>query len=209
MLPNATGFYLPRRFQGPRALHYLKWWNPLVRFSSYCVIKACISFLDLGAEIGMSSALVARTPGVRITAVEPNAQLRNVLRKNFASISPLRFDVSLPPWSSPHSPCSISDIMESVVYAKFVVGTIKEVAAEVIRISGSHVVKFLPLICRPSSTRYIVVKMPCVTDPCPFFRMIELLQLNRWKITQLPPTKRGAPVKYVRPRRTTFVAEQT
>ena len=78
--------------------------------------------LDLGAEIGMSSALVALPPGVRITAVEPNAQLRNVVRNNLASIGSLRFDVPSPPWHSVHAPCSTDEIMESVVYAKFVVG---------------------------------------------------------------------------------------
>ena len=171
-----VGFCLPCRFQGSRGLHYLKPWNPLVRFFPYCVIKADSSFLDLGAEIGMWCALVARTPGVRITAVEPNAQLRNVLRNNLASISPPCFDVPLPPWSSPHLPWSIYEIMESVVNEKVVVGIIKELAPEVIRISGSHAVKFLPLLCAPSSVRHIVIEPPCVLPTAAsFYRSLEFL----------------------------------
>ena len=180
----------------------------MVRFSPYCVIKAGISFLDLGAEIGMSSALVARTPGVRITAVEPNAQLRNVLREKLASIGPLCFEVPLPPWHSLHAPCSTDEIMECVVYAKFVVGIMNEVAPDVIRISGSHVVKLLPRLCGPFSTRFIVIEpLVGLFTAASFYRSLEFFQSNQWKVVQLSFGKRVVPAKRPSHHKFIFVAE--
>ena len=67
-----TGFYLPTRFRGPATSRYLSAPKPLVRFSPHYVLNEGMSFLDIGAGIGVASALAARAPSVRITAIEPN-----------------------------------------------------------------------------------------------------------------------------------------
>ena len=201
-----VGFYLPPRFQGSHVRNFLKPWNPLVRFSPFCVIKHGASFLDIGSEIGMSSALVARTPGVRITAVEPNSSLRKKL-KNLASICSLCSDVPTPPWSLLHSPGSISEAVNSDAYAKFVVDIMKEVAPGVIRINGIHAGKFVPLICFSSSARYVVFEPPgSLPSYASLHRSLELLQANQWKIVQLPSGKRVSPDHFVFPHRFMCVA---
>ena len=46
-------------------------------------------------------------------------------------------------------------------YEKFVVDIIAATAPDVIRLSDTHVAKFLQLRCHPATARYIVVKFPC------------------------------------------------
>ena len=86
---------------------------------------------------------------------------------------------------------------------------LEEVVPDVIRLSGAHVAKFLPLLCSPPCARYIVVEPPCVSsDVISFYRSLELLQSTQWKVLQLPFGKRVAPAKHMPSRRTLFVAEQ-
>ena len=64
------GFYLPHRFRGHATSWFFAPVYPLVRFSPHYVLGKGFSFLDIGAGVGIASALAARTPAVRITAIE-------------------------------------------------------------------------------------------------------------------------------------------
>ena len=77
-----TCFYFPTQFRGPATSRYLAAPNPLVRFSFHYVLKEGMSFLDIGSGIGVASALAARTPAIRITAIEPDVSMRSVLLTN-------------------------------------------------------------------------------------------------------------------------------
>ena len=92
-----AGFYLPSRLQGAVTTRYLSPSNPLVRFSPHYVLSDGISLLDIGAGVGVASALAARTPSVRITAIEPDALSRGVLRTNLALLLPHASYVPTPP----------------------------------------------------------------------------------------------------------------
>ena len=92
-----TGFYLPIRFRGPATSRYLAALSPLVRFSVHYVLKEGMSFLDIGAGIGLASALAARTPSVSITAIEPDDSMRRVLRTNLEFLRPAASAVLSPP----------------------------------------------------------------------------------------------------------------
>ena len=72
------GFYLHLRLRGPATTWYLSPAYPLVRFSLHYVLSDGFSFLDIGARVGIASALAARTLSVRITAIEP--KLPNEMR---------------------------------------------------------------------------------------------------------------------------------
>ena len=44
------------------------------------------SLLDIGADVGIASALAARTPAIRIAAIELDPLKRGVLRTNLSSV---------------------------------------------------------------------------------------------------------------------------
>ena len=67
-------------------------------------------------------------------------------------------------------------------YEKFVVDIIAAVAPDVIRLSDTHVGKFLPLVCHPATARYIVVEFPCGPEAEPRTRMMELFSPYLWQI---------------------------
>ena len=77
-----TGLYVPVAFCGSGIGRQLAAACPLVRHSHHFAFKEGMSFLDIGAGIGSISALVARTPSIRITSIEPDATLRKTLMKN-------------------------------------------------------------------------------------------------------------------------------
>ena len=81
---------MPSRLQGAVTTRYLSPSNPLVRFSLHHVLSDGISFLDIGAGVGVASALAARTPSVRITAIELDALL-NTFCAPIWTTSALRF----------------------------------------------------------------------------------------------------------------------
>ena len=64
------GFYLPQRLRGPVTSWYFSSVYPLIRFSPYYVLREGSSLLDIGADAGIASALAARTPAIRIAAIE-------------------------------------------------------------------------------------------------------------------------------------------
>ena len=50
------------------------------------MLREGLSLLDIGADVGIASAVAARTPAVRITAIELDPLKRGVLRTNLASV---------------------------------------------------------------------------------------------------------------------------
>ena len=64
------GFYVPLRCRGPVSSLYFSHGYPLIRFSPHYVLKDCLLFLDIGAEVGIASVFAARIPAVRISAIE-------------------------------------------------------------------------------------------------------------------------------------------
>ena len=78
-----TGFYLPIRFRGPATSRYLVALKPLVMFSVHYVLKEGMSFLDIGAGIGLASALAARILSVSNTVIEPDESLRIIFEDEF------------------------------------------------------------------------------------------------------------------------------
>ena len=152
-----AGFYLPSRLQGAVATRYLSPSSPLVRFSPHYVLSDGISLLDIGAGVGVASALAARTPSVRITAIELDALSRRVLRINFALLLPHACSVPTPP-PLPRDALPLCDGSVSSGYEKFLVDIIAGAAPDVIRLSDSHAGSFLPIVCRPSPARYIMVE---------------------------------------------------
>ena len=97
------GFYLPHRFRGHATSWFLAPVYPLVRFSPHYVLSDGSSFLDIGVVLGIASALAARTPAVRITAIEPDSLNRYVLRITLASVLLEDSAVLEPPTPSRHS----------------------------------------------------------------------------------------------------------
>ena len=128
-----------------------------MRFSPHYVLSDGISLLDIGAGVGVASALAARTPSVRITAIELDALLRCVLRTNLALLLPHASYVPTPPPLSRDS-LPLCDGSVSSDYEKFVVDIIAGAAPDVIRLSDSHAGSFLPIVGRPSTARYVVVE---------------------------------------------------
>ena len=104
-----------------------------------------MSFLDIGAGIGVASALAARTPSVRITAIEPNALMRSVLRSNLALLLPATSVVPSPPVPSGGLRCA-QDGLDLPEYIEFVKDVIASVSPDAIRLNGSHVELFLPFV---------------------------------------------------------------
>ena len=173
MLQIASGLLFTLSFQGAWNRRYLIPTNPLARFFPHCVIGSGISFLDLCAGVCISSAFVARTAGVRIPAVEPNARMRCVLSKNLVYILA---QISFVPSPLPclRRLCSPSDMVSCLDYEKFVVDIIAATAPDVIRLSDTHAAKFLPFVCHPATARYIVVEFPCGPKSEPLTQMMEL-----------------------------------
>ena len=116
-----------------------------MRFSFHCVLKEGMSFLDIGAGIGVTSALVARTPSVRILAIEPDESLRRVLRTNLAFLRPTASVVLSPPVSV-SGLRSFKESLDVPEYSEFVKLVISSVSPDVIRLNGRHVDMFLPFV---------------------------------------------------------------
>ena len=92
-------------------------------------------FLDVGAGIGVASALAAHTPSVRITVIEPNALMRSVLRSNLALFLPATSVVPSPPVPSGGLRCA-QDGLDLPEYIEFVKDVIASVSPDAIRLNG-------------------------------------------------------------------------
>ena len=77
---------------------------------------------------------------------------------------------------------------------------LEEVVPDVIRLSGTHVAKFLPFLCSPSCARYIIVEPPCVSSDVSSSRLSGMFCSSHWE--------RVAPARHMSSRRTLLVAEQ-
>ena len=139
--------------------------SPLVRFSAHYVLKEGMSFLDIGAGIGLASALAARTPSVSITAIEPDDSMRRVLRTNLAFLRPAASAVLSPPVPS----CGLrgsQDGLDPHEYMEFVKCAIFSVSPDAIRLSGRHVDLFVPFVVAFSDACAVMIetdKRPCST----------------------------------------------
>ena len=114
------------------------------------------SFLDIGAEVGIAAALAARTPAVRVFAIELDPLKRGVLRTNLAlvlkkgcvvlylpdTIRQLDSSRSGPP------PAALQQFESSFV-ARFDPG--------VIRVSNTYAESLLPILGGLASIRCVVV----------------------------------------------------
>ena len=104
-----------------------------------------MSFLDIGAGIGVASALAARIPSVRITAIEPDALMRSVLRSDLALLLPAASVVPSPPAPPGGLRCA-QDGLDLPEYIEFVKDVIASVSPDAIRLNGNHVELFLPFV---------------------------------------------------------------
>ena len=185
-----TGFYLPTRFRGPATSRYLSAPNPLVRFSIHDVLNEGMSFLDIGAGIGVASALAARTPSVRITAIELNALMRSVLRSNLALLLPATSVVPSPPVPSGGLRCA-QDGLDLPEYIEFVKDVIASVSPDAIRLNGSHVELFLPFVCLFSFARVVMTETdqrPSVTGSS---HQVPLFPPNVWNVMFVTTSRFG------------------
>ena len=85
------------------------------------------------------------------------------------------------------------------------VDIIAATAPDVIRLSDTHVVKFLHFVCHPASARYIVVEFPCGPKSEPLTQMMELFPTYLWMIEQLTSALRGGYTGHIKLCMTTFV----
>ena len=102
------------------------------------MLKEGMSFLDIGAGIGVASAFVARTPSVSITAIEPDDSMRKVLRTILAFDSPEASVVLSPPVPL----CGLQgsqDGLDPNEYIEFVKCLISSVSPDAIRLCGRDV----------------------------------------------------------------------
>ena len=106
-----------------------------------------MSFLDIGPGIGVASALAARTPSVRITAIEPNALMRSVLRSNLSLLLPSTSVVPSPPVLSGGLQCA-QDCLDLPEYIEFVNDVIASASPDAVRLNDFHVALFLNFVCR-------------------------------------------------------------
>ena len=145
-----------------------------MRFSVHYVLKEGMSFLDIGAGIGLASALAARIPSVSITAIEPDDSMRRVLRTDLAFLMLAASAVLSPPVMSGGLRGS-QDGIDSPEYIEFVKCAISSVSPGAIRLHGRHVELFLPFVGAFSDACVVMIetdKGPCSAGPsqqAPFF----------------------------------------
>ena len=133
------------------------------------------------AGIGVAAALVSRSPAVGITAIESNTRLRSVLSINLASLLPYASSVPSPRPHIRDSP-SLLDTSSSYDHEKFVVGIVARTAPGVIRLNDSCAKHFLPLVCHPTSARYIVVDNQGGNNSILHSQVIASFPQNLWTI---------------------------
>ena len=156
-----------------------------------------MSFLDIGTGIGLASALAARTPSVRITAIEPDVSMRSVLWTNLALLLPAASAVPSPP-----APSGVlrgaQDGCDLPEYVEFVKGVISSVSPDAIRLNGSHVELFLPFVCCFSAACVVVTETdqrPCATGSS---QQVPLFPPNAWDVVLATTLRsvRGGPGRY-------------
>ena len=129
----------------------------------------------------MASALAARIPSVRITAIEPDALMRSVLRTNLARLLPAASTVLSPPASSGGLRCA-QDGPFLPEYVEFVKKVITSVSPDAIRLYGSHVELLMPFVCLFSAARVVVTETdqwPSVTGSS---QQVPLFPPDAWDI---------------------------
>ena len=129
----------------------------MVWFSVHYVLSDGSSFLDIGAGVGIALALAARTPAVRMTAIEFDSQTISVLRTNLASILPDNSVVLELPTPSHYTGNSF-EASPSLAFQEFVIDTIERFAPDVTRISDTHAASILPIIGCLINVRCVVVE---------------------------------------------------
>ena len=135
-----------------------------------------MSFLDIGAGIGSVSALVARTPSICITSIEPDATLRKTLWKNLTMLG-LQSSVVHTPF---HMPWTVNLPLVgsmSAEYYKLVHEMVSSCRPDAIRLDFRHVDLFLPLVLSTNGVCMVAVdtdlKPGCRDLQCPLLRSSE------------------------------------
>ena len=161
------------------------------------VLKEGMSFLDIGAGIGLASALAARTPSIRITAIEPEVSMRSVLRTNLALVLPAASAVPFPPVQS-GGLRGVQDGLDLPEYIEFVKYAISSVSPAAIGLCGSHVELFLQFVCSLSAACVVVTETdqrPCATGSS---QQVPLFPPNAWDVVLATTLRsvRGGPGRY-------------
>ena len=121
------------------------------------MLKDGSSFLDIGAEVGIASALAARTPAVRVFAIELDPLKRGVLCTNLALVLKKGYVVL-------DLPDTIQQLYSPLpgpppaALQQFVSSSVARFDPDVIRVSNMYAELLLPILGGLASTRCVVVE---------------------------------------------------